>query len=70
MLKLQFLTGKKHNEEWSTVKNTVLAPPEFGVSEKGTEREFNSLLLLAPPDLKTRMYNFLRKFLEVPFNNS
>ena len=31
----------------------ALAPPEFGVSEKRTERELDSLLLLAPPDLKT-----------------
>ena len=29
------------------------APPEFGVSEKRTEREMDSLLLPAPPDLKT-----------------
>ena len=27
--------------------------PEFGVSEKWTEREMDSLLLSAPPDLKT-----------------
>ena len=31
----------------------ALAPPEFGVSDKRTERELDSLLLLAPPDLKT-----------------
>ena len=30
-----------------------LAPPEFGVSQKRTEREMDSLLLPAPPDLKT-----------------
>ena len=31
----------------------ALAPPEFGVLEKKTEREIDSLLLSAPPDLKT-----------------
>ena len=31
----------------------TLAPPEFGVSEKRTEREKDSLLIPAPPDLKT-----------------
>ena len=30
----------------------ALAPPEFGVSEKRTERETDSPLLSAPPDLK------------------
>jgi hypothetical protein len=29
------------------------APPEFGVPGKRTEREMDSLLLSAPPDLKT-----------------
>ena len=29
------------------------APPDFGVSEKRTEREIDSLLLSAPSDLKT-----------------
>ena len=31
----------------------ALASPEFGVSEKRTERERDSLLLSAPSDLKT-----------------
>ena len=31
----------------------ALALSEFGVSEKTTEREMDSLLLSAPPDLKT-----------------
>ena len=31
----------------------ALAPPEFGVSEKRTERGMDSILLSAPPDLKT-----------------
>ena len=31
----------------------ALAPPEFWVSEKRTEREIDSLLLSAPPDLNT-----------------
>ena len=30
----------------------TLAPPEFKVSEKRTEREIDSLLLSAPPNLK------------------
>ena len=29
MLKLQFLTGKKHNEEWSTVKNCNFSKLQF-----------------------------------------
>ena len=29
------------------------APPDFGVSEKRTERKIGSLLLSAPSDLKT-----------------
>ena len=29
MLKLQFLTGKKHNEEWSTVKNCNFSTLQF-----------------------------------------
>ena len=29
MLKLQFLTGKKHNEEWSTVKNCNFEKLQF-----------------------------------------
>ena len=29
MLKLQFLTGKKHNEEWSTVKNCNFSKVQF-----------------------------------------
>ena len=31
----------------------TLAPPAFGVLEKRTEREMDSLLLSAPPDLNT-----------------
>ena len=31
----------------------ALAPPDLGVSERRTEREIDSLLLSAPPDLKT-----------------
>ena len=31
----------------------VLVPPEFGVSEKRTEREVDGQLLSAPTDLKT-----------------
>jgi hypothetical protein len=31
----------------------ALAPSEFGVSGKRTEREIDSLLLSAPPDFKT-----------------
>ena len=31
----------------------TIAPPEFGVLEKRTEREMDSQLLSAPPDLKT-----------------
>ena len=30
----------------------TLAPPEFWVSEKRKEREIDSLVLSAPPDLK------------------
>ena len=30
----------------------TLTPPEFRVSERRTEREIDSLLLSAPPDLK------------------
>ena len=29
MLKLQFLTGKKHNEEWSAVKNCNFSKLQF-----------------------------------------
>ena len=29
MLKLQFLTGKKHNEEWSAVKNCDFSKLQF-----------------------------------------
>ena len=35
------------------VAGGAFVPPEFGVSEKRTERELDSLLLLAPTDLKT-----------------
>ena len=35
------------------IQEGALAPPEFGVLEKRTEREIDSLLLSAPPDLKT-----------------
>jgi len=31
----------------------ALAPPEFGGSEKRTERETDNLLLLAPPESKS-----------------
>ena len=37
----------------AVVSRGGLAPPEFGVSEKRTEREMDRLLLSAPPDLKT-----------------
>ena len=53
MLKLQFLTGKKHNEEWSTVKNcnfsklqffkctfTVISLHIFAVWPNSTKNEF------------------------------
>ena len=31
----------------------VLAPPDFGVSGRRKVREIDSLLLIAPPDLKS-----------------
>ena len=37
----------------AVVRGGALAPQEFGVSEKRTERELDSQLLLATPDLKT-----------------
>ena len=33
----------------------TLAPPEFRVSEKRTEREIDSLLLPTPPDLRVEV---------------
>ena len=41
------------NHGRAVVRGGALAPKEFGVSEKRTEREIDSLLLSAPSDLKT-----------------
>ena len=56
---------KKNNQSWQVKRDGnirdyvrggaegALAPPEFGGSERRTERETDNLLLLAPPELKS-----------------
>ena len=56
---------KKNNQSWQVKRDGnirdyvrggaegALAPPEFGGSERRTERETDNLLLLAPPESKS-----------------
>ena len=54
--KWQNITGSKKFFSRDYVRGGAegaLAPPEFGGSERRTERETDNLLLLAPPESKS-----------------